>query len=251
MLAQIKKTLTDLGFKENEVKVYISLTELGEAAAAEVAKRAGLARTTVISILNKLEKLGYLTTHKFRGKIFYWIESPQVLGDVFQNKAELAGNLNKFLSSLYREGGSFPFSKTYDTKEGIKKFVESVLLKAKKKSIIHTIDTPREGNYKKIFSDDLEKIFFATKKKRQLFTKTLVPHGSFADIPHYKTENQDIELRELPAGLNFEASFWIIDSAVYFFSGNPPFLTMISHGSINNGLKAIYDFLWNSSKPLN
>jgi HTH-type transcriptional regulator, sugar sensing transcriptional regulator len=251
MLPQIKKTLKNLGFKESEIKVYVALTELGEAVASEIAKRAGLARTTTISILNKLDEKGYLTTHKFRGKIYYWIESPQVIEEVFQNKAKLAGNLNGFLSSLYKEGGNFPFGKIYDTKEGVKKFTENILLKAKKKSIIYTIDTPQEGNYKKVFSEDLEKIFFAVKKKRQLFTKTLVPNKSFADIARHKIVEQDIELREMPAGLNYEASFWIVGEVICFFSGNPPFLAVINHGAIKNGLKSIYDFLWSVSQPLN
>jgi len=159
MLPQIKKTLGELGFKENEIKVYLSLTELGEAAAVNIAKKAGLARTTAISILTKLEKLGYLTTHKYRGKIFYWIESPQVLAGVFENKAKLAENLNGFLAGLYREGGNFPFAKIYDTKAGVKKFTESMVLKTKKKSIFYTIDAPREGNYRKVFSEDLERFF--------------------------------------------------------------------------------------------
>ena len=251
MLNQIKKTLKDLGFRENEIKTYLALTELGESSALEISKNAGLARTTVISILNSLEARGYLTTHKYKSKIYYWIESPQVIGEVFQNKAKLAGNLDDFLSGLYKNGSNFPFVKIYDTKKGIKKFTENILLKTKKKSIIYTIDTPKEGNYSKVFSEDLKKVFYDVKKKRQIFTKTLFPSNALFDINHHKIKSQDIELREMPEGIKFEASIWIIDEAVYFFSGNPPFLVAVNHKPIKNGIKSIYDFLWMSSKAIN
>jgi len=55
MPVQLKKVLKELGFKDNEIKVYLALTELGEAPASKVAKKAGLPRTTTIDNLEHLE----------------------------------------------------------------------------------------------------------------------------------------------------------------------------------------------------
>ena len=52
----IAKQLTELGFNSNEARVYVALTQLGEANATNIAKKADLPRTTAISILQKLEK---------------------------------------------------------------------------------------------------------------------------------------------------------------------------------------------------
>jgi sugar-specific transcriptional regulator TrmB len=251
MSIKIQKILKELGFGDSEVEVYVALTELGEAPAAELSKKVGLPRTTVISILERLEEKNFLTTQKYKGKIYYWVESPRVISDIFQNKAQLAGDLEGLLSSLYKEGGKFPFAKTYDTKNGIRNFAEGLLLKARKKSILYTIDTPQEGNYRKVFSDELERIFFGIKKKRQLFTKILIPHGSFSQVAQSKISSQDLEIRELPPGVKFEASVWLIDDFACFFSGNPPFLSAINHRSIKDGLQGLYDFLWSSSSKMN
>jgi sugar-specific transcriptional regulator TrmB len=250
MPEKIKKTLKDLGFKENETNVYLALTKLGESSAGVVAKSIGLPRTTVIGILAKLEAGGYLTTHKYKGKIYYWIESPRVLGEVFANKVSLAAGLESELADLYRQAPRFPFAKIYDTKQGIAKFTENVLLKTKKKAVIRTFDSPGAGNYRKVFSDRLEPIFFGIKKQRQIFTKTLVPSGLAADINMSKVQNQNIEIKELPDGINFASSFWIIEDAVYFFSGHPPFLAAISHQPIKNGLASMYDYFWGVSKRI-
>jgi len=52
----VRKKLLELGFSRNEAKTYIVLTQLGEANATDIAKKSGLPRTTVISILRKLEE---------------------------------------------------------------------------------------------------------------------------------------------------------------------------------------------------
>ena len=52
----ITRQLKELGFNDNEANVYVALTRLGEANATNIAKKSDLPRTTVISILQKLEK---------------------------------------------------------------------------------------------------------------------------------------------------------------------------------------------------
>ncbi len=247
MVKKIKDSLLELGFKDSEIKIYIALTQLGEAAASAVAKKADLPRTTAISILNKLAAEGYITTNKYRGIIYYWIESPKVITDILENKIGVAKNLDSLLSGLYRTEAHFPSARVYDTKSGIRKFIEKTLSGLRKKTLIYTIDTPSGGNYAKIYSGDVENMFLKIKKERQIITHTLVPFGSFDAISGDKMKNQDIRIREMPEGIAFEASFWIIDDLIVHFSGHPPFVSAIRHGAIVKSMKNIYDFLWSIS----
>ncbi len=251
MIKDIKNYLTELGFNKNEASVYLALAKLGEAKAAQIAKKAELPRTTAISILNKLVEENYLTTHVYRGTTSYWIESPQVLLDNLHSKIEIAEKLKEVLPSFYHADGRFPTAKFLDTKKSIKSFVEKTLNGLEKGAVIYTIDTPNEGNYTKIFSDDLENIFFGIKKRRGIITKTLVPAGSFAGISKNKLVSQNIQVKEMPVGAEFKGSFWLIKDMLINFSGNPPFLVMIKHGAIVGGLKSLYDFLWNISASKN
>jgi sugar-specific transcriptional regulator TrmB len=248
---ETKKSLKELGFSENEIKVYLALTGLGEASAAVVAKKVELPRTTAISLLAKLEKEGYLASNKYRGKIYYWTESPRVLAEVFSHKVEVAQNMEGFLTSLYRQEKNFPFVKNFDTKKSIGLQMEKIVSALPKKSIIKTIDTPQEGNYRKIFSENMENVFMSLKNKHQLLTKTLVPHATFKGVPEHKLKIQSIEIRELPAEVNFKSSVWLIGGRLVFFSGNPPFLVIINHPAIVEGFRGIYDFLWSVSTSKN
>lgn len=251
MINKIKQNLAELGFKNKEIKAYIALTQLGEATAAQIAKQADLPRTTMISLLQKLENDNYLTTHKYRGKTYYWIESPKTIAEMLANKQKIAGQLDGILTDLYRSESHFPFAKVYDTKSGIKKFIEKTLSELKKNSIIYTIDTPEVGNYQKIYPDNIYYILMSIKAKRKVATHTLVPFKSFKKITKDKIHSQDIKIRELPPGIEFDGSMWLIKDMLVHFSGNPPFVVAIKHKAIVQGMKSIYLFLWNIAQVKN
>ncbi|MFC1609050.1 TrmB family transcriptional regulator [Patescibacteria group bacterium] len=251
MIREIEKNLRNLGFNNNESKVYIALTSLGEAKASEIAKKAEVPRTTAISILDKLEKEGYITTHKYRGVTFYWIESPEVLVNTLKYKVDLANNLKDVLGNLYGGESNFPVSRVYDTKRSIATFIEKTISNLKRNSIIYTIDTIGEGNYEKIFSKDVNVAIAQLKRKRGIVTRTMISFGSFDDIAAEKLKGHDISVRELPEGMDFSASFWIVDNMIVHFSGNPPFLVTIKHPKIAVGMKGVYDFLWSIANSKN
>lgn len=248
MIKEIKKNLTELGFHENEIKVYIALTQLGEAPATKVAKKADLPRTTAISILNKLAQDGYLTTHRYHGVISYWVESPHAIASNLETKIKIAEELNTLLGDLYRSETHFPGAQIFDTKNSIRNFIEKTIAGLPKKSTIYTIDTPGAGNYNKIYSENIEHSVLSKKKTRDIFTKSLVPHGSIKSISPSKLSVQNIELRELPKEIEFNASLWLVDDLLVHFSGNPPFIVAIKHPIIVSSIKSIYNYLWQISK---
>ena len=251
MIKQIKNSLKELGFNNNEVKIYVALTQLGEATAAQIAKKADLPRTTTISILTKMRDQNYLTIHKYRGTTYYWIESPKTLAGALEQKQAVAEDLGNMLSDLYRTQSTFPSAQVFDTKSGIKNFISKTIAEMDKKSTIYTIDTPEVGNYAKIYPDNIYNLFLAQKKKKQIQTKTLIPYGTFKKIKSSKLKQQNIEIREMPEGIKFQASLWLTKNQLVHFSGMPPFIASIKHELVVLSIKSLYNYLWNLSSPKN
>ena len=251
MANKIDKILKELGFTHNEVKVYIALTQLGESVASKIAKKAGLPRTTAISILDKLHESNYLSNHKYKGVTYYWIESPKTIQTVFENRIKMAEELNDLLGDMYRSEADFPSAKIYDTKQAIKNFIEKTVVNLDKKSTLYTIDSPSVGNYERIYSLDFRMTLYGIKNKKEVITRSLVPQGSYAGIDPKKIKAQNIVIREMPKEINFKAAIWILKDSLILFSGKYPFIVSIKHKLISDSIKSVYDYLWVISKPMN
>ncbi|HPV70648.1 MAG TPA: helix-turn-helix domain-containing protein [Candidatus Magasanikbacteria bacterium] len=250
-MEQIKKNLAELDFSHNEIKIYLTLTTLGESTASQIAKKAEMPRTTAISLLEKLTQKGFFSKHVYKGTTYYWVEAPRVLEEVYANKVEAAHQLAGYLRNIYRTEHAFPFVEVYDTAKTIRNFIEKLLIGLKKNSVIYTIDLPNLGNYHKIFSDQYSEIFLGLKRKKNVLTKTLIPAGTFVSINPKKLKTQNILIKELPKSISFSASLWLINNFLVLFSGQPPFVVVVSHQVIVESCQSLYRYLWEISLPKN
>jgi len=250
-IKEIKDNLKELGFNSNEIKVYVAVTQLGEATAAQVAKKADLPRTTAISLLARLKEQHYITDHVFQGTTYYWVESPRVISQVFEQKLKIAESLNGVFAGLYRSEAHFPYVNTYDSKTAVKGYIEKFIAGLEKNSVIYSIDSPKDKNYAQVYFRDIGEMARFEKQKKGVLTHTLVPYGSFSSIEAHKLKTQPIKIREMPERISFETSLWLSGDTVVHFSGNPVFLVAIKHEAIARSIKSIYDFLWQLSIPKN
>lgn len=251
MLKEIKQALKSLEFSDNEIAIYIALTQLGESPVVKIAKKAGLPRTTAASILQELGRSGYVSSHVHRGKTWYWIESPNTIERIFENRIVIARELKGLLSDFYRSEADFPEAKIFDTKIAIKAFIEKTMVTMKDGTLILTLDTPGAANYTKIYSENFDAALRNVKRKKKILTHTLIPHGSGADIDPKKIVAQAITLREMPVGVQgFQASFWIIDDLFVQFSGRYPFIVAVRHSLIAESMRGLFQYLWSVSTPI-
>lgn len=102
----MKKTQPDIGDQELEVLKYVAdhapLTV--REAAEQWGEPRGLARTTILTVMERLRKKGYLARHKAGGSFAYTpvIAKTEVLRGLVQNFVEktLAGSLSPFVAYL-------------------------------------------------------------------------------------------------------------------------------------------------------
>ncbi|MDO8584166.1 MAG: helix-turn-helix domain-containing protein [bacterium] len=244
MTKEIKEQLAELGFKPNESRVYVALTTLGEATASIIARKLDLPRTTVISIVEKLSGDGFVSSHRYKGVTSYWIESPKTLVSRLETKVKVASALSDVLKTLYRAEPNFPEAHIFDTRAGIRHFIEKWLADLPKGAVIQTIDNPEARNYAAIFSDQIESVMIGLKNAKGIQTKTLVPCGTRPAITEKKLKGQAIEIRELPQGVTFPASLWIAGNQIVLFSGRPPFAVAIKHPAIVESCKSFFSHFW-------
>lgn len=243
----LEKNLKLLWLSDNEVNVYLCLTGLGESSVINIAKKSGLPRTTVKSILDRLVEEWYVTIQKYNNTNNYWIESPEILRKKLESKIELTDNLNYLLKDFYHSSKDIPFSQVYDTKQSISNFIEKTVLSLSKNSVIKVIESPREKNYNVFFTQEYLENMLAIKKKNNIITHSLISHNSFESININSLKKQNIVVKEMNEKIDFEASIWIIEEKIILFSGKIPFIVEINNKIIAKSFESIFDFLWSIS----
>jgi len=66
-----------------------------------------------------------------------------------------------------------------------------------------TIDSPKCKNYNRYFSQEYYENLLSVKKKRDIFTQTLIPHSEYSHVSHELLQKQIIEIREMPSDIKF------------------------------------------------
>jgi len=243
----IENNLKHLGLSDREVQVYVALTELWESSILHIAKKSELTRTTVKSILDRLADRWYISIHKYSGINHYWIESPETLKAEFENKIELTNNLSHLLNDLYKNNSNMPYSQVYDTKDSIRKFIEKTISNAKKWAHIFTVDSPKCKNYNKYFTKEYFENLLLLKKKKNIFTRTMIPSGQSQYIDEDSIKKQYIEVREMPKSIEFDISIWIIEDTLVLFSSSTSFIVELKNPIISASFQSLVMYIWENS----
>ncbi len=123
----ITSILSDLGLSKSRGTVYLSALETGTGSAIDIAKKAGLPRTTVHEILQNLVALGLVSfVTKGRTRI-YTAEPPQKLKMLLKDKERKLESVLPELTSLLSTAGIRPKVRFYEGVEGVKTVFEDTL----------------------------------------------------------------------------------------------------------------------------
>jgi len=250
MPQDIKTTLRSLGLGTKEITVYLSTLKLGEATVSDISYKSSLARTTTASVLERLEQRNLVSSHRQKGKLYFWIEDPKTLEQQVEHQLEAAQLLSSELKNFYHTEGKKPSTQIYDSKVAIQNLLHKTIKEAKKGDEILTWDTSKHKNYNFIVNDEVKRKMVEEKEKKNVQTRTLVPADT-AKLISSRSLNQPITIRTLPPGMDYSFSVWIIKNKVVFFSGKIPYAAVIQHPEIVQSMKQWFEFMWEISQPLN
>jgi len=124
---KVEKVLQELGLTKNKGVVYIAALNTGKGSALDIAKRAGLPRTTTHEILQYLVALGLISYVSKGRKRVYSAEPPTKLRALLQEKERILETTLPELSSLFNTTGIRPKVRFYEGIAGVKTVFEDTL----------------------------------------------------------------------------------------------------------------------------
>ncbi|MFA6042396.1 MAG: helix-turn-helix domain-containing protein [Patescibacteria group bacterium] len=128
----IQEALTHFGLNEKEAGVYLAALALGRAKGQEVARNAGLPRSTTYSILDTLVQKKLILTLDDRKVREYAAEDPDKLVEQSEAAYRTMKAAQPDLAALFRGAKNRPRVRYYDGLQAIKGMYEGILLQRKK-----------------------------------------------------------------------------------------------------------------------
>ncbi len=236
--------LLRIGLTRNEVKVYLTLLEMGSTSAGALIKKVELHRTAVYDMLERLIEKG-IVTYVMISKIkhFEVVEPHQLLNYLDQKKDELDDykkeiekilpelNMKRKLSKEAQEATVFK------GKRAIKTIAEDVIRLGKPMYIFGA-----EGKLKQTFPVYYH-IFHRKRKEREIPMKII--YNEKVRMKKRHKELNDIEIKYLPNHFETPANTWIFgDMVAILVWSEQPIATLIRSKDVAKAYRTNFDLLW-------
>lgn len=124
---EINETLSQFGLTHKKNKVYLASLELGAGTTIEIAKKAGIKRTTCYDVLLELEKDGLIYETTKNKKRFFVAEDPEKIQRDLKRKEVVFSEILPELKSIYNVKGVKPKIRFYEARVGLLEVYDDTL----------------------------------------------------------------------------------------------------------------------------
>lgn len=246
MQQSLEQSLAQFGFDNKEAKVYLATLELGTAKAMDIARKAGIERTTSYDILTKLAQQGLIGKYVKKGVHYYIAAEPRKIQHQLEEKQRAFSQLLPELLGIYNTLTAKPKIQYYEGVEGIKSALDDTL-------------TTRDKKLRSIFSIiDLFKVPGRTytenyvKRRIEAGINLQVIRSKLKDVPEYwpgSTEDRR-SLRYAPNSMVFSMTTYLYDNKVVLISSKKEnFGMIIESEEYHQTMSHMFDALWQVSTP--
>lgn len=249
-MANIESILKELGLNEKEVALYLSALALGETGMSELAKEAGLKRTSAYLVFKSLEGKGLMGSFKMKSGLRLVATRPELLVGKTRKQLEELQLILPQLKALEVKLDQKPKITYYEGREGYLIAAEDSL-KVPNTTLRH-IGALLE-THKIVGLDYDTKYYIPQRIKNHISFKALYFASEVEN--EIKNRNHTAELREiryLPEKYLHKTSMLIYGEKVAIFSTKKELITIIIESrNIAEGERKKFDLIWDLAKNKN
>jgi sugar-specific transcriptional regulator TrmB len=248
---QLQQALLALNFSDKEARVYLALLDLGKGTASQIARRAGLNRSTTYVILDILASKNLVNMLGKEPKQEYTAESPQKILEYLKNQLEKdrlyiqeAEKVMPELESMHNKTDR-PKVKFYEGEKGLTEVYEATLTSHEEIRGYGGVEDMRTALPK----------YFETYMARRA-GKNIGIRAIFADTPKARelTAEDKWQKREsalVPADKYYSSpEFNVFDDKIVIVSYREKLGIIVESREIADGMKKLFDMAWQEAKRL-
>ena len=247
----LRTTLAELGFSEKETKVYVALLELGAGTASEIARGAGILRTTAYNILDVLAGKGLAKLTGKEPKQQYVAEPPEKIIDYlkreikgYQEKLARASELTPQLKSIHNVANR-PKIKFYEGKQGLIDVYEDTLTSSEPIRAYAAVDDMHKA------LPDYFPEYYKRRVKKGIAIRGIVPTTDLA-LERAKQNKEEMRTMVLVPKdkYYFSPEINIYDNKVMIASWREKLGIIIESAEIADAMKKIFELAWQGAQKI-
>lgn len=231
--------LGKLGLNKNEVKVYLTLFELGKTRAGEIIKHTGLHRNLVYLSLDELIERRLVSKILAHGVALFEAHNPHALVEEVNKKRMIAEQAMEELKK--RQEKSARDIQIYEGADGVKQVIDKSL---EGNGAVYIL-----GGSKLINMSELQTYWRAYHKKRiaqGTKLKILYDRRTEKEIIDKQNIQSHTEAKYLPFGIESPSWFTVQDTSLAIgIPGNDPLTFSIKSKEAASSMKQYFEYLWN------
>ncbi len=254
----INDILKTLGFKDDEIKTYLCLIDVGPCAGGALAKTLGIARPSVYGYLERLVNGGLATQSLQRGVKIFTAESGEKIRSLYRRKIDDLQSQEKALDSIIpdleaRMGMSLmrPRIQIYEGRDGVETALQDHLHHP-------GIELRAFWSIKSAIEATSEDFFWYINKeriKRDIYFRAIWPPNQVVDVKKFPFmgvgDEFKREIRVAPEGTDSSMGYWIYANKVLFASSRTEsFSYIIESAELFEMMSNQHKILWNISKAI-
>ncbi|MFA4872468.1 MAG: helix-turn-helix domain-containing protein [Patescibacteria group bacterium] len=241
----IENILKNMGFSENEAKVYLASLEAGVSSAQDIAKKAKIKRTTAYSVLSDLMRKGFVHTTSERNKMRYIALAPKQLSERFaEYHKELLGAIPS-LEAVYNKSQVKPKVVFFEGEEGIRQIYEDTI--ADKPQVILEYNTDNIFKFLPGFPNE----YLRQRVHHNIRARRIAPKSPRWMFHRSRDKDELSETVMLPTDMyNPQIEINIYNNKVAFMSYLDAMGLIIESGPIADAMRQAYELSWFQARTI-
>jgi HTH-type transcriptional regulator, sugar sensing transcriptional regulator len=234
--------LKEIGFTDNEIRIYLELLKRSEALASELSEATGVNRTLTYQILSKLLKRGVVGYVIKNNTKYFKAAHPSKLLEFLKEKEKNVENMISELLTLAKPNQKSYSVELYEGKEGLKTVMNDIV-KTKPKEWLDITSGLTIDVLPDFFMDNWEKRRTEAKiKARFLLNSTTGGKQRGKQLERLKLS----EVRYLPKGLQSPSHIYVYGNKVgiALWAKEFPFSIVIESEEIAKRFKEFFEWFW-------
>lgn len=223
-MSKLSQIIQNLGFSDNESKIYLALLELGTAHVSQIASKSEVKRTSCYIILEELTKKGLSTKTQVKGKLHYMAEPPERLATLAQERQEHLRAVMPEFKSLFNLSETKPRIRFYEGNEGYVSICEDSL----KRSDDEILFISNLDNLRKVITAEYDQKVYIPARIRDKKNLRML---TFKSPNMEKMRNKDTEefrsTRFLPDKMKFDATMFIYGDTISIISSEKELIGLV------------------------